>query len=623
MCGLAGFLTFSQQFSKDDLRKMSGCIAHRGPDSEGFFYNTTCGLGHRRLSILDLSEAANQPFFSANGRYVMVYNGEVYNYQEIAAKLNVPLKTTSDTEVILEAFAKWGPQFVHELNGMFAIAIYDQEKDELFLFRDRMGIKPVFFYQDRTGFAFASELKALTKIKYLQGRLSLNKEAISQFLYVGYIARPNTIYNEIRKMDSGCYLVVNKQGMRSEVYWRLEDQVKPELITDFKTAKEQLKDLVLSSVKYRMISDVPFGTFLSGGIDSSVVTAAAQFNSAKPVKTFTIDFKEAKHSEARHAREVARYLGTEHYEFMVTQKEVVEWAGQIPDIYDEPYSDSSAIPTLLVSEMARRHVTMTLSGDGGDESFMGYSMYTWADRLENPFLKTFRRPIGTLLAKLGNRYERASFLFNYPDESKKRSNTFSQEQYMFTEAEIAHLLTPDFRQAPSIRELWDVKARKLSVMEQQAFFDLKQYLQDDLLVKIDRASMRHSLETRVPLLDYRIVSFALNLSPELKRHKGVSKYLLKEVLYDFVPQEYFNRPKWGFNIPLANWLKTDLRFLIEENLNEKVVKRFGIVKYEVVAELQKQFFGGRDFLFNRIWLLIILHKWLLQNEGNFSGSNPG
>src|SRR5688572_1745859 len=450
MCGFTGFITFNHQFTEQDLHSMTDCIAHRGPDSDGFFFNNICGLGHRRLSILDLSEAANQPFYSANGRYVMVYNGEVYNFQEIAQKLDVPLKTTSDTEVIIEAFVKWGPDFVQELNGMFAIAIYDLQENELHLYRDRMGIKPIYFYRNETSFAFASELKALTKMQFLQGKLTLNKEAISQFLYVGYIPRPNSIYNEIQKMDSGSYAVVSKNKFEVKPYWKLEDQVKPTVLSDFNEAKQQLKDLILSSVKYRMISDVPFGTFLSGGIDSSMVTAAAQANSNKPVKTFSIAFEEAKFNEAKFAREVAKHLGTDHHEFTATHKEAIEWAGQIPAIYDEPYADSSAIPTLLVSEMARKHVTMTLSGDGGDECFFGYGMYNWAERLQNPLVKTFRAPIGTVLSKMGNRYERASHLFMYPDARKVKSHIFSQEQYMFSEPEIDNLLTPVYSAEPKI-----------------------------------------------------------------------------------------------------------------------------------------------------------------------------
>src|SRR5688572_3554167 len=614
MCGFTGFITFNHQFTEQDLHSMTDCIAHRGPDSDGFFFNHICGLGHRRLSILDLSEAANQPFYSANGRYVMVYNGEVYNFQEIAQKLNVPLKTTSDTEVIIEAFVKWGPDFVQELNGMFAIAIYDLQENELHLYRDRIGIKPIYFYRNDTSFAFASELKALTKMQYLQGKLSLNKEAISQFFYVGYIPRPNSIYNEIHKMDSGSYTVVGQNKFETKAYWKLEDKVKPEMISDFNTAKQQLKDLVLSSVKYRMISDVPFGTFLSGGIDSSLVTAAAQENSSKPVKTFSIGFEEEQFNEAGFARNVSDHLKTDHHELIVTYKQAMDQVQNLMEIYDEPFGDPSSIPTLLVSELARKHVTMTLSGDGGDELFFGYGMYNWAERLDNPLVSTFRHPISWTLNQFGNRYQRAAKVFKFPSENTKKSHLFSQEQYFFAEEEINQLITPHFRQKPNLTESWEGIPRKLTPKENQAFFDMKYYLQDDLLVKVDRASMKHSLETRVPLLDYRIIEFALNLSPELKVKDGERKYLLKSVLYDFVPEKLFDRPKRGFAIPVARWLKGELNYLIKDFLNEQIINKYGIVDFNYVNKLILSFLNGKDYYYNRIWLLIILHKWLVDHE---------
>ncbi|MDB5263192.1 MAG: asnB [Adhaeribacter sp.] len=611
MCGIAGFVDFSKHSSKADLELITDCIAHRGPNAAGYFFDGCAGLGHRRLSILDLSAAANQPMYSADGRFVIIYNGEVYNFQEIAQKLNVPLKTTSDTEVILEAFIKWGPDFVQELNGMFAFAIYDLQKQKLFLYRDRMGIKPVYYFYDGQKFAFSSELKSLVKLPFLKSKVTLNKEAISQFLYLGYIPRPNSIYNEIKKLDSGTCVELDQSGMNIKSYWELTNQVKPDLLEDETEAKRQLRELVLSSVKYRMISDVPFGTFLSGGIDSSLVTAAAQHVSEKPVSTFSIAFEAAKFNEAKFAAAVAKHLGTNHHEFTVTQKDALAWVDQLTGIYDEPFADSSAIPTLLVSELARKHVTMTLSGDGGDELFLGYGMYGWANRLSNPAVNAFRKPIAAVLPLLGERYERAAQVFRYPDLARRKSHIFSQEQYLFSEAEINRLLNPNFWQPPIIQESWNIAARRLSPMEEQAFFDLQYYLQDDLLVKVDRASMRHSLETRVPLLDYRIVQFALNLSPGLKVKNGVTKYLLKQVLYDFVPKEIFDRPKWGFSVPLGSWLQGDLRYLIEDYLNEGVVNTYGVVRYPEVKQLKESFLGGKGYLFNRVWLLIVLHKWLV------------
>jgi asparagine synthase (glutamine-hydrolysing) len=612
MCGIAGFIDYTKNSVEADLHLITDCIAHRGPDAAGYFFDGTVGLGHRRLSILDLSDAANQPMYAQNENHVIIYNGEVYNFQEIAEKLNVRLQTTSDTEVILEAFIKWGPDFVHELNGMFAFAIFDRKAEKFYLYRDRMGIKPVYYFYDGNRFAFSSELKSLVQLPFLKGKLTLNQEAISQFLYLGYIPRPNSIYNEIKKMDSGSFMEITKETMSISKYWDLTKKVGKEVLSDEASAKKQLKDLVTSSVKYRMISDVPFGTFLSGGIDSSLVTAVAQSVSDKPVNTFSIGFESGKHNESKFAADVAKHLGTDHHAFTVTEKEALNWVDELTSIYDEPFADSSAIPTILVSELARKHVTMTLSGDGGDELFLGYGMYQWADRLSNPFVKAFRHTIAAGLPLLGERYERGAQVFKYPSEARVKSHIFSQEQYLFSEAEIQQLLTPEFSVKPVIQEAWENGSRSLTPMEAQAFFDMQYYLQDDLLVKVDRATMRHSLETRVPLLDYRIVEFALNLSPELKVKNGISKYLLKEVLYDFVPKEIFDRPKWGFSVPLGTWLKGDLRYLLEDYLNESVVTNFGVVRYSEVERLKKNFLNGKDYLYNRIWLLIVLHKWLVE-----------
>lgn len=612
MCGIIGFLSFSNNFKEQDLKRMNDCIAHRGPDADGYFYDGTVGLGHRRLSILDLSEAANQPLYSSCGKYVIIYNGEVYNFKEVAAKLNKKMRTTSDTEVILEAFIQFGPDFVQLLNGMFAIAIYNIEKQELFLCRDRLGIKPIFLYKDKDNIVFGSELKSFLKLDYIKSKLTLNKGATRDFLYLGYIPRPNTIYNEIYKMESGSYLIMNKLGINQKTYWNLEDKVLPSVLSDFSSAKRQLKELVLSAVEYRMISDVPFGTFLSGGIDSSLVTAAAQHISSQPINTFSIGFDDPKFNESHFAEAVSKHLKTHHHTFRVNYKDAIDQVEKLTDIYDEPFADSSAIPTLLVSRLARQNVTMTLSGDGGDELFLGYGMYNWAKRLNNPVLKTFRRPLSYLLKNMGNRYERASYLLDYQTEKRLKSHIFSQEQYMFSEVELDKMLTPHFRGGLALGEDFNSLGRNLSNVEEQALFDIKYYLQDDLLVKVDRATMQHSLETRVPLLDYRIVEFALNLSQDLKLHEGISKYILKEVLYDFVPAEIFNRPKWGFSIPLGKWLREDLKFLIDDYLNEKVVSELGVVDYEYVERLLQQFLKGKDFLYNRIWLLIVLHRWLLK-----------
>jgi asparagine synthase (glutamine-hydrolysing) len=614
MCGITGYYSKQNHFNKADLEAMTTSLSHRGPDAAGYHYSPdlSIGLGHRRLSILDLSTAANQPMYSHDGRYVIVFNGEVYNFAEIKDVLKIDTKTTSDTEVILQAYALKGPEFVHLMNGMFALAIYDTHLDELFVVRDRMGVKPFYYYVNNTEFAFASEIKALTKPAYLQKNLGWNSNVIASFLYSGYIPEPFTIYKNIFRLPAGSYGVLNKTGLKITSYWKPEEKISHDVVTDFSSAKKQLNDLLTSSVKFRMISDVPFGAFLSGGIDSSTVTALAQSVSNVPVKTFSIGFKEAKYNEAEYARKVSKHLGTEHYEFVVTEQDALELTDKVMSAYDEPYADSSAIPTMLVSKLARQYVTMALSGDGGDELFMGYGAYNWAKRLDNPFIKALRKPIAMALSLSNNRSKRAAKVFEYPDKKRVKSHIFSQEQYFFSESELNELLTPSVSREILFNENI-VANRKLSAEEEQALFDIKYYLKDDLLVKVDVASMQFSLEARTPFLDYRVVEFALNLHKDLKLKNGVSKYILKQVLYDYVPKEMFERPKWGFSIPLVKWLKTDLKFLIDKYLHEDVIKRFDVVNLQVVNKLKIDFLQGQDYLYNRLWALILLHKWMTEN----------
>tara|TARA_Y100000385_G_scaffold231855_1_gene244082 strand:- start:603 stop:1775 length:1173 start_codon:yes stop_codon:yes gene_type:complete len=385
--------------------------------------------------------------------------------------------------------------------------------------------------------------------------------------------------------------------------------------SDEKQAKKKLKDLIESSVNYRMISDVPFGTFLSGGIDSSTVTAVAQSMSEKPVNTFSIGFKEAEFNEAKHAAKIAKHLKTNHHEFMVSYNEAIEHFDQIIQTYDEPFADSSSIPTMLVSRLAKKHVTMTLSGDGGDEQFMGYGFYTWAKRLNNPLLDFAKKPINFALSKSGkNRNKRAALMFDYDKNTHIPSHIFSVDQYYFSAAELTGILRLDYLKAFGFEQ--SELERELSVSEKQALFDVKHYLKDNLLVKVDRAAMRYSLETRVPLLDHRIVELTLNLDEKLKQKNGDSKYLLKQVLYDYLPKEYFNRPKWGFGVPIKMWLQKELKYLVDNYLDEKILKKYGMFDVKKVKEIQHRYFAGEDYLFNKLWLIIILNQWLETNAEN-------
>lgn len=608
MCGIAGIIGHS---SLSTLQKMNAAQAHRGPDAEGCFHNenNTVFLGHQRLSIIDLSASANQPMHSHCNRYVMVFNGEVFNYQTIAKKLNRSWKTHSDTEVILEAFVEWGDDFVHELNGMFTIAIYDKQQNFTYFFRDRLGVKPLYYSIIDQVLYFASELKSLLAA-IPTASLHHNQQAIIDFLQLGYIPKPFTIYEEVYKFPAGAKGYYNGQEMAVTYYWKAEEKIKKESypVQNIQTAKEELKSLLEDAVRIRMIADVPFGTFLSGGIDSSLVTAMAQKASKSPINSFSIAMRDAKFNEIQYASAVAKHLKTKHHIFEVSEADTLEHLHQMTEAYDEPYADSSALPTLLVSRLARTQVTMTLSGDGGDELFQGYGMYTWANRLNNPLVRTFKPILVGLLKQMPEKFKRGAQVFDYPHPARIPTHIFSQEQYLFSETEIAKLLINPSKNIASVRNYFDTK-RPLNAAEKQALFDIKYYLPDDLLVKVDRASMQYALETRTPFLDYRVVEFALNLPYSFKVQGDTSKYVLKEVLYDYVPKNFFDRPKWGFSIPLVKWMNGALKSSIESTLSKANIEAAGLVKYEEVKRLLSAYQGGKSFLYNRIWALYILHRW--------------
>ena len=618
MCGISGFLT--KQYNSEHLQKMTDTLLHRGPDAEGIFFdgNSGIGLGHRRLSILDLSSNANQPYHSNCGRYVMVYNGEIYNYESIANELKSATgfskKTNSDTEIILEAFVCWGDNFINKLNGMFALAIWDKHNNELKLFRDRIGIKPLYYYWVDNVFAFSSEIKALTQL-ITTSKLTINRNSIYDILNLGYTPQDFTIFNEINKVPSGSSLKVKDKEISITKFWDLNKQIKTETIKDEFIAKKELEKRLKSAVEKQMMSDVPLGTFLSGGVDSSLVTALAQKMSTNPINTFSIGFKDDKFDESRYAKKIAQELRTNHHEFVLTEKDAIEQVDNLLSIYDEPFGDSSSIPTLLVSKMARKHVSVILSGDGGDEQFLGYGMYQWANRMNNPAIYSLRKPIYKVLSLIGdNRIKRGALVINALSKKNLKTHIFSQDQGFFSAQEIDKLLVSSIK-GNFLEENWTLN-RELNPMENQALFDLHYYLKEDLLVKVDRASMHHSLEVRVPLLDHEVVSYSLNIDPRLKYKNGVSKYLLKEVLYDYLPKKLFIRPKKGFSIPLSKWLKKDLKYLIDQNLSKVSIESCGLVNFNIVDDLVNRFLNGEEYLYNRVWILIQIHQFYLNLSKN-------
>lgn len=621
MCGIAGYFSKNNFFSLDNLYSMSNAIKHRGPDADGFFVDDVIGFAHRRLSIIDLSENGNQPIHSHNNRYVMVYNGEVYNFPDIASEVKLSRKSplafnsTSDSEIILEAFVEWGVDFVDKLNGMFAIAIYDKQEKELFVFRDRLGIKPVYYFWNGSDFAFSSELKSLAQLNQIGKQI--NNDSVYYYLHTGFIPAPKSIYENIQKLVAGSYLHISKNGINIEKYWDLKSQLKTDVIESEKNALIRLSDLLTSSVQFQMRSDVPFGIFLSGGIDSSLIAAlAVNLSRGVGVNTFSIGFEENRFNESKYAKSIAKYLRTNHHEFILSHKDAIDLIDNIFYAYDEPFADSSAIPTMLVSKMASKHVTVALSGDGGDELFFGYGSYLWAKRLNNPIIDFNRKPIAYFLNHLSNKYKRGALMFQYPHKREVNSHILSQEQYFFTRYELDKLMSKPFDKI--ISNILDISNwtynRNMTEMEKQALFDLNFYLPDDLLTKVDRASMQFSLEARVPYLDHRIVEFAINVSPQLKFKNNTPKYLLKEILYQYVPEKFFDRPKQGFAVPIENWLKKDLLHLIHDNLSKENIERYNLVNFEQVNFYVKEFLNGKSYYYNRVWALILLHDWLKKSN---------
>ena len=622
MCGIAGIFS-RKAIRKEEIVAMTNALRHRGPDAQASTLNEhhTVALGHTRLSIIDLSNNANQPMYSDGGRYGIVFNGEIYNFKAVrkAIELQQPqvrFATSSDTEVILHAYSLWNEKMMEHLDGMFAFVIYDKVLQTLFIGRDRMGKKPLHFYRDDDHFIFASEIKSLLQHSVVRSKKQVDQHAVHEFLHLGYIPEPRTIFSNIRKFPAGFTGRVDENfDLRLNPYWQVQEQVGPKMTRTESDVKHVLKTLLHEAVQKRLISDVPLGTFLSGGTDSSLVTALAAESSTAPLKTFSIGFAESKFDESKYAQRVAAQLRTDHHAYVLSEKEAVGILETYLNHFDEPFADTSAIPTMLVSKLARQEVTVALTGDGGDELFQGYGAYKWAQRLSNPFFQFVQAPLAYGLRNFGDsRLKRIAHLLEKVDKTQVRSHIFSQEQYLFSDRELKEnvLSHPASYSSFSYRDP-QFKNVKLTAREQQALFDLRFYLKDDLLVKIDRASMFHALECRCPLLDHTVVEFALNLPLSFKVRGDVNKWILKEILSDYLPAELIHRPKWGFSIPLTKWLRHDLSYLIDDYLNKPGVEEAGLVQYDYVASLKQSFLNGSDYLFNRLWTLIVIHKWFREN----------
>jgi asparagine synthase (glutamine-hydrolysing) len=627
MCGITGYWVREGQSDQfwEDLPRAISSLHHRGPDDKGIWRNSQgVGLGHTRLAILDLSELGHQPMISPDGRVAMVFNGEVYNFREVRRDLEskgYTFRGSGDSEVVLAAFREWGEKAVQRFIGMFAIAFWDEENQKLSLFRDRLGVKPLYYGWDGRNFWFGSELKALRAFRHWQP--AIDRQALGEFFQYGYIGDPRSIYQQVYKLPPGHWLELKVTGEPVvQRYWSVLDAAGKSLTGSEEELKEQLEALLIDAFRYRMVSDVPVGVFLSGGIDSSTVTAILQHHSGQSIHTFTIGFKEDQFDESPWARRVAEYLGTQHTEYLLSVDRAKDILPRWAILYDEPFGDSSGIPTLLVSKVAREHVKVALSADGGDELFGGYMNYdllprrlatlqripSWLRSLAGTLLKAMPGDVMTILGQVlpaGKSYKMKNRLMKLAHILPKvdPAQFFDLSLSYWMAPEVDDLIGGYYPQ----RDLLNVYTG--SYEEQMMLWDLHHYLPADILTKVDRASMAVSLEGREPLLDHRLVEFAFRLPLNLRRGHLGSKHLLRKILYQYVPRELVDRPKHGFGIPLREWLLGDLSDLLDHYLDPMRIHHAGILNPKLVQRILYEFKKGRSIDVNQIWLLLVFEMW--------------
>ena len=661
MCGLTGILRFEK--SNDIARhvsKMTSCLKHRGPDSDGQWINENIGLGHRRLSIIDLSETGAQPMSSNCGRYILVYNGEIYNHREIRISLEKEgaapkWRGHSDTETLLAAIAYWGiDEALNRSQGMFALAVWDKLEKNLSLARDRIGEKPLYWGWAGKDFIFGSEMKALRAHPDFPKKIC--NESLCQYLRFMYIPAPRSIHPYIFKLEPGTILAINGSSpttptskpirpgsvhgnLEIRKYWNLNYEVHKEsneLIKDDNEVLEKLEKILGESVKRQMISDVPLGAFLSGGVDSSTIVALMQSNQNSKVKTFTVGFDDTGYDESKNATKIADYLGTDHFNYHVTDKEARNVIPELPWLYDEPFADSSQIPTYLICRAARQKVKVALSGDGGDELFGGYNRYIYGQRLWsiisnipspiryflgsilkkpsndnwNRFQKLYNtlRPGSAGISHLGNKaHKLGQSLFmtqNFDRFNKSILSNWYNPKKLF----IDKVIEPDSQFDEAIPKLISE-----NVVTKMIFQDMRGYLPDDILCKVDRAAMGVGLETRIPFLDPNVISFSASIPLEMKIRNGKGKWALRKLLNKFIPNELIDRPKNGFSIPIGTWLKGPLSGWAKDLLSNESIVEDGIFNPSIIQGLLEEHLSGRIDRTNQLWSILMFQAWKFEN----------
>lgn len=611
MCGISGAI--SKDLNSEIMMSMNDEMLHRGPDDFGIYINQinnkNIGLGQRRLSIIDLSPLGHQPMLSSDEDIAIVFNGEIYNYLDIKETLikdGYSFKSNSDTEVIIYAYKKWGIDFISKLNGMFAIGLFDKKSDKFYLIRDRMGIKPIYYYWDGENLAFASEIKPILKFPGFKKDVDL-KVLKGYFQYLNVNA-PRTIFKKLYKLEPGEVLEYVGGTINLFKYWELpkifNDNLKENI--SYSEAENLIEGIIDDSVRRRLLSDVPVGTFLSGGVDSTLVTMFAQKNSKTPVNTFSIGFNDEKFNEAEYAKDISKFLGTSHNEVYVNEKEMLDTIMTIPKYFDEPFSDSSQIPTMLVSKLAREKVTVALSGDGGDELFCGYNSYDALKKLQK--MRKFTYAPGLISTKLGLK----DMIYNYNWKIGTLLESYSKKGMVnFNYLNFDYFLKDLFIDKDQYDTYYDFpNIKSNNIIEAKMVLDAMTYMPNDILTKVDRASMKYSLEARTPLLDYRLVEASFRIKHEYKIFNGDKKHILKNIIKKEIPAEMIERPKKGFSVPLNKWLTDDLAAVINQYTNEKYIKNQNIFNFDKIDFIKKERIRNYSSTLDSVlWSLFMFQLW--------------
>jgi asparagine synthase (glutamine-hydrolysing) len=628
MCGITGYIDYRKRTTNETLQKMTDAMFHRGPDGSGYetieLDSAQVGLGHRRLSILELSELGKQPMEYKS--YWMTFNGEIYNYKELKMeleKIGHVFKGDSDSEMILHAYEQWGAQCVKKFIGMFAIVILDTQSNTIFCVRDRTGVKPLFYYWENDLFLFASELKAFHHHPHF--KKEIDKNAVSTFMQYGNVPTPHCIFKHCAKVKPGHTLTINldDKSIEHNQYWNVYTHYnKHKLDISYNEAKIETKSLLKSAFNYRMVSDVPVGVFLSGGYDSACVTSILQKERTDKIKTYTIGVPDIGLNEAPYAEDIAQHLGTDHTTYECTEKEAIEMIEELPQYFDEPFGDSSAIPTTIVSKLARQEVTVALSADGGDEIFAGYNRYDYMRRYGQKLnqipgfvrhsmvgfmnrVPSEKIPILKNKYNFHNRYEKLKNVLKNPSDEDIMLSLSQQ----FTDQQIAKLMAEKCEPLNTLYLSKEINKEINSPLGFMMAVDYQTYLVDDIMQKVDRSTMTNSLEGREPFLDHRIVEYAAQLPDHFKYQNGVKKRILKDIVHDYIPIKLMDRPKMGFAIPIAEWMQNELKDLVHDYINENNIAEQGLFEWKEVHHLMNAFYNGKKEYDVKIWYLLMFQMW--------------